>query len=99
MRWEEGKRKEEVEDSQMDDGEPIQTVQSKENFGKWLKQRDNGTQKVSRSPTVESPAMDVETEMKETAKAKEGLLESKHATKQLSQEEIEGMVKEMELEE
>ena len=64
-----------------------------------MKQEDNSTLRVTWSLTAGSPAREVDTEMKKAAKVTGGFTESKHPTKQLSEEEIERMAKEIGLEE
>ena len=73
----------------------IQTVNSKEDFEKWIKQGDNNTLKVTRKPTAGSLAGEMDTEMKEGTKVVEGLVNSKHMVKNLTEEEIDKIVKEM----
>ena len=54
--------------------------------------------KAGWKPAAESPAREMYTEMKEVNKATEGLADSKHAVKELSEADIDQMVKERGLE-
>ena len=90
----------------MEEEDTFKTVNSKESLKKWLIQGDNGTVMATWKPSVVSSAKEVkrqeiekDTEMKEAGKATEGLVESKHFVKGLSEKEVEDMVKEIGLEE
>ena len=78
----------EVADSQMEEESPIKTVNSKADHQKEERQGAENRPKMSTEPAIEK-----DTEMKEAGKATEGLAESKHAVKELSEKEIEEIVK------
>ena len=56
MEWEEKWNKEEIIDSQMEEEATIQTVNSKKNLEKWVKQEDEETVNVSEKPAAGSLA-------------------------------------------
>lgn len=89
IKWKERRKKEEIEDSQMEEEELVQTVNSKKDLEKWLKQEDNNTLKATWRPTTGSLAREVNTKIKEANKAAEGLADCKYMVKELSREEIE----------
>lgn len=91
--------KEEIVDIQMEEEKTIETVNSKEALERRLKQRDNNTLKTNWRLAESSPAREMDTEIKEAERTTQGLAESKHTVKKLTEEEMERMVKEISLEE
>lgn len=81
IEWKGKRRKEEIEDSQMEEGETIAVVNSKEDLRRWLKQEDNSTQKGGQKPIAGPLSKEIDTEMKEASEAVERLGESKHVVK------------------
>ena len=85
MEWVGRTRREKIADSQMEEGGTFQSGNSRKDFGKRSKRGDN----------VGSPTEDVDTEMRKARMASEGLAESKHAVKELTEEEVKKIVKEI----
>ena len=98
MEWEGKRRKEEITDSQIEEEGKIQTVNSKKDLEKWLKQGDNSTLKVNWRSSTGSLARAMDTEMKEAIKMIAGMAESKHIVKELTEEEVDRIAREIGLE-
>lgn len=92
-------RKKEIPNSQMEDEEVIQTVKSKENFKKGLKQEDNSMLEVNWRLVARSPAEEVDTQMNEVARIRANMADSKQVVKEMLKEEINKIAKEIDLEE
>lgn len=112
--WEARGRDAEIVDSQMEDGSLFKTVCNKEDLQKERRQKNSSRLKMSwkltggplaeegkaeRGTNQRNPEEEKDTEMKEAGRIAEGLADSKHAVKELSEEEIEEMIKEIWLEE
>ena len=98
MEWEEKRGKEEIADSQMEEEGTIQTVNSKEDLEKWMKQGDSRTPKVNWRPWSGSLAKEMDSVMNEVIKTTEGLAENKHMVKERTKEEVDWMAREICLE-
>ena len=70
----------------MEGNESIKTVNHEEDLKRCTSQGGNSKLKVNWRPATKSQAKETDTDMKETNKTAEGLAESKHTVKELTEE-------------
>ena len=86
MKWEEDQMKEEIEENQIEENSLVMTIKILWDLKRWLKWKDN-----------RSLAKEVDIEMKETELLKRCWEKNKHAEKELSKEEMNRLVEEIEV--